>query len=123
MRSLCVYVYLSQEETFTIHYFQYTTEMDKTAATIIVYTILLVVPSSLCREIASRSEEKRQVQALAPIASYAGLVVAPEVYLALAAAYGISQLYRYAISECQLKYSFMLLKIENKVPVFIHCYD
>nr|AEE92787.1 big defensin 2 [Crassostrea gigas] len=65
-----------------------------------IFIVLLVSPASIMAktfEEVNDTRNKRQAQALLPIASYAGLAVSPPVFAALVTAYGVYALYRYNI--------------------------
>ncbi|XP_061168077.1 big defensin-like [Saccostrea echinata] len=77
--------------------------MEKKTFLCVLYIILLTAPGPI---LASRPEHeesrnKRQAQALLPIASYAGMTVSAPLFLALVAAYGIYQVTRYAIKKAK----------------------
>lgn len=88
--------------------------MDRKYFICLWLVVLLISPASILADNYGKVKEtknKRQAQALLPLASYAGLVVAPELYLALAAAYGISALIKYGITKGTVSYHFIFFVV------------
>ncbi|XP_061168040.1 big defensin-like [Saccostrea echinata] len=74
--------------------------MERNAFLCILYIMLLAAPGPVLANAQTEREQprnKRQAQVLLPIASYAGMTVSAPLFLALVAAYGMTQVTRYAI--------------------------
>nr|AEE92771.1 big defensin 1 [Crassostrea gigas] len=72
-----------------------------------IFIVLLVSPASIMAktlEEVNETRNKRQAQALLPIASYAGLTVSAPVFAALVTVYGAYALYRYNIRRRENSY-------------------
>ncbi|XP_061186884.1 big defensin-like [Saccostrea echinata] len=72
--------------------------MERKAFLCILYFILLVAPASIfanARIKKEQSRNKRQAQALLPLASFAGMSVNAPLFLALVAIYGIAEVARH----------------------------
>lgn len=68
----------------------------------VFFVILLVSPAPILAETLEDMNEtrnKRQVQVLLPLASYAGMTVAAPLFAALVTAYGIYAVTKYAIKK------------------------
>lgn len=95
-------------------FFFTTVTMDRKYFICLWLVVLLISPASILADNYGKVKEtknKRQAQALLPLASYAGLVVAPELYLALAAAYGLSALIKYGITKGTVSYHFIFFVV------------
>lgn len=76
--------------------------MDRKSCSCIFFIVLLISPGLILAKTMKdlrESKNKRQAQALLPLASYAGMTVSAPLFVALVAAYGIYAVTRYAIKK------------------------
>jgi hypothetical protein len=69
--------------------------MEKKTCLCILYSVLIVLPMPLYG--VETSKDKKQVQALLPLAEFAGATVSAPLFLALVAAYGLAAVISHGI--------------------------
>ncbi|XP_061186476.1 big defensin-like [Saccostrea echinata] len=87
--------------------------MERKAFLCILYVILLVAPGSIfanARIKKEQSRNKRQAQALLPLASFAGMSVNAPLFLALVAIYGIAEVARHTVGRLTTRDDLILDK-------------
>lgn len=81
--------------------------MEKKYFLCVFFVVLLVSPAPILAEAMEKereTENKRQAQALLPLAYYAGMIVSAPLFFALVAAYGIYAVTSYAIKRAGTHY-------------------
>ena len=81
--------------------------MEKKYFLCVFFVVLLVSPAPILTEALEKereTENKRQAQALLPLAYYAGMTVSAPLFFALVAAYGIYAVTSYAIKRAGTLY-------------------